>query len=111
MYWSEKYNNNNGAYAWLVIADGTKSLDELKTEATAAVNAVNGTKDAIAYKGDVNQTKSVDINDAQLVWNMYNAQYSNFDTVNIRKFLEADMNGDKTVSVLDATAIVNNITK
>lgn len=112
MYWSEKYN----AYAWLMIADGTKNLEELKTEATAAITAVDGTKISIAYNGDVNLTKTetsagVDINDAQLVWNMYNAQYSDFETVNIRKFLEADMNGDKTVSVLDATAIVDIITK
>lgn len=113
MYWSSKYGES-GAYAWLVIADGTKKLDELKTEATAAITAVNGTKVEIVYDGDVNQTKSVDINDAQLVWNMYNAEYkgdTDFQTVNRLKYLSADMNGDRTVSVLDATAIVNNITK
>lgn len=109
MYWSEKYNNNNGAYAWLVIADGTKSLDALTAEAKTVIAAVDGTKAEIVYNGDVNQTTRVDINDAQLVWNMYNAQYSNFDTVNIRKFLEADMNGDKTVNTSDAAAIVNMI--
>lgn len=114
MYWSAKYNNNNGAYAWLVIADGTKKLDDLKTEASAQVKAVDGTKAEIVYDGDVNQTKSVDINDAQLVWNMYNAEYkadTDFQMVNRLKYLSADMNGDGTVSVLDATAIVNNITK
>lgn len=114
MYWSAKYNENNGAYAWLVIADGTKKLDDLKTEASAQVKAVDGTKAEIVYDGDVNQTKSVDINDAQLVWNMYNAEYkadTDFQMVNRLKYLSADMNGDRTVSVLDATAIVNNITK
>ena len=114
MYWSSKYNKGNGAYAWLVIADGTKSLDALKTEATAAIAAVDGAKVEIVYDGDVNQTKSVDINDAQLVWNMYNAEYkadTDFQMVNRLKYLSADMNGDGTVSVLDATAIVNNITK
>lgn len=108
MYWSEKYN----AYAWLVISN--KSLKEVKTEASAQVKAVNGTKVEIVYDGDVNQTTRVDINDAQLVWNMYNAEYkadTDFQTVNRLKYLSADMNGDKTVSVLDATAIVNNITK
>lgn len=109
MYWSEKYNNNNGAYAWLVIADGTKSLDALTAEAKTVIAAVDGTKAEIVYNGDVNQTTRVDINDAQLVWNMYNAQYSNFDTVNIRKFLEADMNGNKTLDTSDAAAIVNMI--
>ena len=102
MYWSGKYN----AYAWLVISD--KGPDAVKTAAKAAITAVDGTKVTIAYNGDVNLTDSVDINDAQLVWNMYNAKYSDFQTVNVRKFLEADMNGDKTVDTKDATAIVTD---
>ena len=110
MYWSEKYNNN-GAYAWLVIADGTKSLDALTAEAKTVIAAVDGTKAEIVYNGDVNQTTRVDINDAQLVWNMYNAQYSNFDTVNIRKFLEADMTADGKLDTADAAAIIALITK
>ncbi len=105
MYWSEKYN----AYAWLVISN--KSLEEVKTEASAQVKAVNGTKVEIVYDGDVNLTTRVDINDAQLVWNMYNAQYSNFDTVNIRKFLEADMTADGKLDTADAAAIIALITK
>ena len=111
MYWSSKYGES-GAYAWLVIADGTKNLDGLKTEATAAITAVNGTKVEIVYDGDVNQTKSVDINDAQLVWNMYNVEYkadTDFQTVNRLKYLSADMNGNKTVDTSDAAAIVNTI--
>lgn len=111
MYWSSKYGES-GAYAWLVIADGTKNLDGLKTEATAAITAVNGTKVEIVYDGDVNQTKSVDINDAQLVWNMYNAEYkadTEFQMVNRLKYLSADINGNKTVDTSDAAAIVNTI--
>lgn len=111
MYWSSKYGES-GAYAWLVIADGTKNLDALKTEATAAITAVNGTKVEIVYDGDVNQTKSVDINDAQLVWNMYNAEYkadTDFRMVNRLKYLSADINGNKTVDTSDAAAIVNTI--
>ena len=113
MYWSSKYGES-GAYAWLVIADGTKNLDALKAEAKDAIAAVDGAKVEIVYDGDVNQTKSVDINDAQLVWNMYNAEYkadTDFQMVNRLKYLSADMNGDRAVSVLDATAIVDNITK
>ena len=111
MYWSSKYGES-GAYAWLVIADGTKNLDALKTEATAAIAAVDGAKVEIVYDGDVNQTKSVDINDAQLVWNMYNAEYkadTDFQMVNRLKYLSADINGNKTVDTSDAAAIVNTI--
>lgn len=112
MYWSEKYNNNNGAYAWLVIADRTKSLDALKAEAKDAIAAVDGAKVEIAYNGDVNQTKSVDINDAQLVWNMYNAEYkadTDFQMVNRLKYLTADVNGDRVLNTNDAVVIVNGL--
>lgn len=108
MYWSEKYN----AYAWLVISN--KSLKEVKTEASAQVKAVNGAKVEIVYGGDVNQTNVADINDAQLVWNMYNAEYkadTDFQTVNRLKYLSADMNGDKTLDTADAAAIIALITK
>lgn len=109
MYWSAKYNGGNGAYAWLVISD--KTLDEVKSEAEAAITAVDGTKVEIAYNGDVNLTEVVDINDAQLVWNMYNAEYSDFTLVNVRKFLEADMIADGTLGTDDAAAIIALITK
>lgn len=110
MYWSAKYNGGNGAYAWLVISD-KKTLDEVKSEAEAAITAVDGTKVEIAYNGDVNLTKVVDINDAQLVWNMYKAEYSDFTLVNVRKFLEADMIADGTLGTDDAAAIIALITK
>ena len=114
MYWSEKYNEGKGAYAWLVAADGTKTLDTLKTEAEKAVTAVDGTKISIAYEGDVNLTNAVDINDAQFVWNMYNAEYkddADFQTVNRLKYLTADVNGDGVLNTTDAAAIVNKLVK
>lgn len=106
MYWSEKYN----AYAWLVISD--KTLDEVEAEAAAAVKLADGEKTNIDYTGDVNLTGVTDINDAQLVWNMYNAEYkadTDFQTVNRLKYLSADMNGNKTLDTSDAAAIVNMI--
>lgn len=103
MYWSAKYNAGSGAYAWLVISD--QALDQVKSDAAGKIQTAAGTQTAIAYNGDVNLTEHTDINDAQLVWNMYNAHYSDFQTVNVRKFLEADMTGDGTVNVADAAAI------
>ena len=109
MYWSAKYNESKGAYAWLVISN--KTLEEIKTEAAAQVKAVTGTKVEIAYTGDVNLTGNVDINDAQLVWNMYNAEYSDFTTVNVRKFLEADMTADGKLDTSDAAAVTDIVIK
>ena len=109
MYWSAKYNESKGAYAWLVISN--KTLEEITTAAAAQVKAVTGTKVEIAYTGDVNLTGNVDINDAQLVWNMYNAEYSDFTTVNVRKFLEADMTADGTLDTSDAVAVTDIVIK
>lgn len=68
-------------------------------------------KTDLAYDFDVNRSGQVDINDAQLVYGMYNAKYENFDSVSMRKFLEADVTADGTVTVEDAAAVVNSFIK
>ena len=54
----------------------------------------------------------MDINDAQLIVNMYNADYTEFaSNVTMEKFLRADMDGSKVVDntdVLKIIAAVNN---
>lgn len=104
MFFSEKYN----AYAYLVIS--ADSLETVKAEAAAKVKVAEGTAaGTVDYSGDVNGTKVIDVNDAQLTYDMYNAKYESFDAVSMLKFLNADVSGDKTVNVSDATAIVNLI--
>lgn len=103
MFTSEKY----GGYCWLVISAG--NADTIKTEAIAAVKAGSGTAAAAVYTGDVNGTGNIDVNDAQLVYNIYNTEYASFDALSRAKFLAADVNGDHTVTVLDAAAVVNTV--
>ena len=98
MFWSEKYN----AYAYLVIS--ADNLEAVKAEAAAKVKVAEGTSArTVDYSG------VTDVNDAQLTYDMYNTKYSSFDVVSMLKFLNADVSGDKTVNVSDATAIVNLI--
>lgn len=98
-----------GAYAYLVISD--KSLAEVKAEAEAdgKITEVEGSAETFNVNGDVNGTGLVDINDAQLVYNIYNAKYDSFDTTTMKMFLAADMNNNKTVNSLDAAAVVDLI--
>lgn len=103
MFTSEKY----GGYCWLVIS--AENADTVKTEAIAAVKAGSGNAAAVVYTGDVNATGKVDVNDAQLVYNIYNTEYVSFDALSRAKFLAADVNGDHTVTVLDAAAVVNTV--
>lgn len=98
MFWSDKYN----AYCYLVL---TQTLT--KEEARAKVDITDGSATTVDYGCDVNMTGVVDACDAQLVYNMYNAVYRNFDTdVTVEKFLRADINGDGSVNVEDAVAII-----
>ena len=98
-----------GAYAYLVISD--KTLDEVKAEAEAdgKITEVDGTAQTFNVNGDVNGTGLVDINDAQLVYNIYKAKYDNFDATTMAMFLAADMNDSRTVTVEDAAAVVAKI--
>lgn len=102
MFWSEQYQ----AYVYLVI------LDTVLDQETAARNIAEMTATTIVqidYTGDVNGTEVIDINDAQLVYDIYNAKYTDFDVLAMKKFLRADVNGDKAVNVADAVAVVNTI--
>ncbi len=105
MFWSEKYD----AYAYLVISD--KSLEELQAEAANQVAEAEAAKTEISYDYDINETGLVDTNDAQFVYNMYNAHYASFTDVAMVRFLKADCNGDKVVTVLDANAVVAELLK
>ena len=106
MYYSEKYQ----AWAYLVI-----SGDDAETVKNS-VKIMNVDESAgkltVDYSGDVNMTGGVDINDAQLIVNMYNADYTEFTgNVTMEKFLRADMDGNKAVDnadVLKIIAAVNN---
>lgn len=99
----------DGAYAYLVISD--KSLAEVKAEAEAdgKITEVEGSAEIFNVNGDVNGTGLVDINDAQLVYNIYNTKYNSFDTTTMAMFLAADMNDSRTVTVEDAAAVVAKI--
>ena len=63
------------------------------------------------YSGNANQTGTTDVNDAQFVYNVYNAVYESFEAASRAQLLAADVNGDKTVNVSDAAAIVSIILK
>lgn len=105
MFHSEAY----GAYAWLVISD--KGLEDVKAEAAKLVTAGTGKAVEIDYNGDVNMTGKVDVNDAQLVYDMYQAAYEDFTTVSMEKFLRADTNLSKTVDTSDTAKLIADMTR
>lgn len=93
-------------YAWLVIVDRGQTLTQEEAAANVAISAADNVV-TITPSFDVNMSGKVDVNDAQLVYDMYNGTYSDFTQVSVEKFLRADVNGTKTVDHTDAVAIVN----
>lgn len=92
-------------YAWLVIVDKGQTLTQ-EAAAKVAISAADNVV-TITPSFDVNRTGKVDVNDAQLVYDMYNGTYSDFTQVSVEKFLRADVNATKAVDHTDAVAIVN----
>jgi len=65
---------------------------------------------AVKYNYDINGTTKVDVNDAQLAYDMYNASYMDFtDNLPMLKFLEADMETDSKLDTKDVAAIIRYI--
>lgn len=92
-------------YAWLVIVDKGQTLTQEEAAAKVAISAADNVV-TITLGFDVNMTGKVDVNDAQLVYDMYNGTYSDFTKVSVEKFLRADVNATKVVDHTDAVAIV-----
>ena len=104
MYKTTAYGVN--VYSWLVIVD--KNQEFTADTAKANIKEASATAEEMAPSYDVNETKTVDINDAQLVYDIYSGKYGDFDKVTVKKFLCADVNSDRSVNSTDAVAVVAN---
>ena len=101
MYHSDKY----GAYCFLVIDDKPLTAEAAKER----ISPVKAESVNVDYGMDVNMSGIVDANDSQLVYNMYNVKYADFDEIGMEKFLRADVNFDKKINVQDAEGIMDYI--
>lgn len=104
MYKTTAYGEN--VYSWLVIVDKNETLTVATAEANIA--KASATAEEVKQSYDVNETGVVDINDAQLTYDIYSGKYTDFEKVSVRKFLRADVNFDKAVKSTDAVAVVKN---
>lgn len=104
MYKTTAYGEN--VYSWLVIVDKNEAFTVATAEANIA--QASATAEEVKQSYDVNETGLVDINDAQLTYDIYSGKYTDFEKVSVRKFLRADVNLDKAVNSTDAVAVVKN---
>lgn len=104
MYKTTAYGEN--VYSWLVIVDKNEAFDQATAE--AKITQASATAEEVTQSYDVNETGLVDINDAQLTYDIYSGKYTDFEKVSVRKFLRADVTKDKAVNSADAVAVIAN---
>lgn len=104
MYKTTAYGEN--VYSWLVIVDKNEAFTVATAEAN--ITKASATAEEVKRSYDVNETGVVDINDAQLTYDIYSGKYTDFEKVSVRKFLRADVTIDKAVNSTDAVAVIAN---
>lgn len=94
-------------YSYLVVVNSGETLSV--EDAAAMITIVEAQATTLADTFNVNESTALDINDAQLVYDLYNNVYQDIDIVGMQKFLRADVNGSRNINVSDAAAVVNAI--
>lgn len=110
-------NGTKGASSWLVIVN--KGEEFTKEEALKHLKLVDSTEEqnkslSLVYFGidsNVNGSKGgqLDINDVQLVYDMYNSLYENFEQVSVKKFLLADQTLNRQLNSADAVKLADKL--
>lgn len=123
MYCNPRYTkfagNGSSSSVYLVMVDKGEKLT--KEDAMAKLGIVTSTKqenlDQLLEVGsDVNEDgiggvgiNRRDVNDVQLIYDLYNGLYDSFETVSMRKFLKADVNYDGVLDSQDAVKLAGEL--
>ena len=114
-----KFAGNGSSSVYLVMVDKGETLT--KEDAMAKLGIVTSTKqenlDQLLEVGsDVNEDgiggvgiNRRDVNDVQLIYDLYNGLYDSFETVSMRKFLKADVNYDGVLDSQDAVKLAGEL--
>ena len=91
-----------GAYMYVVDAEPTTE------QARRAISTTVGQANSLTINGDANNSGLLDVNDAQLVYDMYMGMYR-FNDLTQAMWLRADANGDQTIDILDVQCILQSL--
>lgn len=123
MYCNPRYTkfagNGSSSSVYLVMVDKGETLT--KADAMAKLDIVTSTEQenldqTLTVGSDVNEDgiggvgiNRRDVNDVQLIYDLYNRQYDSFETVSMRKFLKADVNCDGVLDSQDAVKLAGEL--
>ena len=105
MLWSSEYK----AYVWLVKTTNTANevVEEAKANISISSKAEHTT---VLHTGDVNHSRQVDINDAQLIYDLWkNHATADVSFGNMQALLNGDVNCNGKLDTGDARAVVFRI--
>lgn len=91
-----------GAYMYVVDAAVTEE------QARRAISTAVGQANSLTINGDANDSGLLDVNDAQLVYDMYMNVYQ-FNALTPVMWLRANANGDQTIDILDVQCILQSL--
>ena len=91
-----------GAYMYVVDAEPTTE------QARRAISTTVGQANSLTINGDANDSGLLDVNDAQLVYDIYMGMYR-FNDLTQPMWLRANANGDQTIDILDVQCILQSL--
>ena len=91
-----------GAYMYVVDAEPTTE------QARRAISTAVGQADSLTVNGDANNSGLLDVNDAQLVYDMCMRMYD-LNNLTQAMWLRANANGDQTIDILDVQCILQSL--
>ena len=90
--------------AYMYVADTAPTTEQARRAISTAV----GQADSLTINGDANNSGLLDVNDAQLVYDMYMNVYQ-FNDLTQPMWLRANANGDQTIDILDVQCILQSL--
>ena len=91
-----------GAYMYVVDVEPTTE------QARRAISTAVGQADSLTINGDANNSGLLDVNDAQLVYDMCMRMYD-LNDLSQPMWLRANANGDQTIDILDVQCILQSL--
>lgn len=118
MYCNPRYTkfagNGSSSSVYLVMVDkgGTLTKEDAMAKLSIVTSTEQENKDQTLKVGsDVNEDEynRRDVNDVQLIYDLYNGLHDSFETVSMRKFLKADVNCDGVLDSQDAVKLAGEL--
>ena len=116
-YYKDEHGDNGHSYLIMVNKGETldrnavvaklKFVEKLNNDQVKSIDMSGAVAGSMA--SDVNASGTTDVNDLQLIYDLYNGVYDSFDQASMKKFLLADRTKDRTLNSQDAVSLASQV--